>query len=167
MALPLSGTYSFPVQCLGVLNQGFNDTAQVSATIQINTNITFSAENGTYTVMLSESSSPIHPFLDINATSTTNTQLTYNLINSPSIFSIGDDSGIISLIGQLDYETVKSYTLVVQASDAGIPPNSGQAVVYILVLNANDEVPRFTTDPQERHTSGRTDIHDCWSVPVQ
>ena len=100
--------------------------------------------------MLSESSSPIHPFLDINATSTTNTQLTYNLINSPSIFSIGDDSGIISLIGQLDYETVKSYTLVVQASDAGIPPNSGQAVVYILVLNANDEVPRFTTDPQER-----------------
>ena len=150
MALPLSGTYSFPVQCLGVLNQGFNDTAQVSATIQVNTNITFSAENGTYTVMLSESSSPIHPFLDINATSTTNTQLTYNLINSPSIFSIEDDSGIISLIGQLDYETVKSYTLVVQASDAGIPPNSGQAVVYILVLNANDEVPRFTTDPQER-----------------
>ena len=150
MALPLSGTYSFPVQCLGVLNQGFNDTAQVSATIQVNTNITFSAGNSTYTVMLSESSSPIHPFLDINATSTTNTQLTYNLINSPSIFSIGDDSGIISLIGQLDYETVKSYTLVVQASDAGTPPNSGQAVVYILVLNANDEVPRFTTDPQER-----------------
>ena len=23
-------------------------------------------------------------------------------------------------------------------------------MVYILVLNANDEVPRFTTDPQER-----------------
>ena len=150
MALPLSGTYSFPVQCLGALNQDFNDTAQVSATIQVNTNITFSAENSSYTIMLSESSSPIHPFLDINATSTTNTQLTYSLISSPSIFSIGDESGIISLIGQLDYETVKSYTLVVQASDAGTPPNSGQAVVYVLVLNANDNVPRFTTEPEER-----------------
>ena len=149
-ALPLSGTYSFPVQCLGELNEAFNDTAQVSATIQINSNITFSAPNGTYTVMLSESSSPIHPFLDINATSITGTTLTYNLINSPSIFSIGDDSGIISLIGQLDYEMVKSYTLVVKVSDGGSPPNSGQAVVYVLVLNANDEVPRFTTDPKER-----------------
>ena len=145
----LGGTHSFPVQCLGKLNQAFNDTAHVSATIQINSNITFFAPNGTYLVMLNESFAPIQSFLDINATSTTESSLTYKFIDSPSIFSIEDDSGIISLIGHLDYEMTKSYTLVVEASDENSPPNSGQAVVFVFVLNANDETPRFTSEPEK------------------
>ena len=139
--LPISSVYSFGVQCSGVLNPNLTDTAHVSITIEIQSNITF--ENATYTYTLPEDIVPIYTFLTINATTVTGTLLTYSLINSPSIFQINGSSGDLRLVGYLDFETNSSYILIVEATDSGTPPNTAQVAVNILVENINDGVPNF------------------------
>ena len=143
-SLPVSSIYSFGVSCSGVLNSNFTDTAQVSITILINSNITFLQLS--YLATLKENADT-GVFLTVNATSITNTPLTYQLVNAPSIFQILDTSGDLMLVGSLDYEMTESYILQVQASDEGMPPNMGTVAVNIVVENVNDEVPVFVTTP--------------------
>ena len=140
--LPLSSIYSFTVKCSGVLNANLTDTAFVSITIQINSNITFG--NLTYTHTLLESIYPVFTFLTINATTVTETTLMYSLVESPSIFQIQSFSGQLSLVGYLDFESNQSYVLIVEAVDGAMPPNSAQVAVNIYVQNVNDGFPTFT-----------------------
>lgn len=140
--LPISSVYSFSVRCSGLLNPNLTDTAAVSLTIAIQSNITF--DNVTYMSSISESTAPVYTFLTVNASSITGSSLSYSLIDSFSLFQISATSGEISLVGNLDYETQQSYVLVVQATDSGTPPNTGQVAVNVFVENVNDMSPVFT-----------------------
>ncbi|XP_003384857.1 PREDICTED: protocadherin Fat 4-like [Amphimedon queenslandica] len=140
--LPVSSVYSITVQCSGLLNPNLTDTAVVSLTILIQSNITF--DNSTYMSTISEDTQPIYSILTVNASSISGSSLSYSLVYSSTVFQISSSSGVISLISKLDYETQQSYALIVQATDSGTPPNTGQVAVNIFVENVNDMSPVFT-----------------------
>ena len=75
-----------------------------------------------------------------------NKKIRYSIVNSMEIgnvFSIGHDSGIISVEEELDREKVASYRLVVKAEDKGTPTQNSTAEVFITLLDENDCFPEF------------------------
>uniref|UniRef100_A0A182SFG6 Cadherin domain-containing protein n=1 Tax=Anopheles maculatus TaxID=74869 RepID=A0A182SFG6_9DIPT len=54
-------------------------------------------------------------------------------------------SGDVSLVKPLDYESVRSYRLVIRAQDGGSPSRSNTTQLLVNVLDANDNAPRFYT----------------------
>ncbi|XP_058065887.1 protocadherin-like wing polarity protein stan [Anopheles bellator] len=65
--------------------------------------------------------------------------------NTQSQFSIDSMSGDVSLVKPLDYESVRSYRLVIRAQDGGSPSRSNTTQLLVNVLDANDNAPRFYT----------------------
>lgn len=76
-----------------------------------------------------------------------NAAIRYAIIggNTQSQFSIDSLSGDVSLVKPLDYETVRSYRLVIRAQDGGSPSKSNTTQLLVNVLDANDNSPRFYT----------------------
>lgn len=75
-----------------------------------------------------------------------NKKIRYSIVNSMEIgnvFSIGHDSGIISVEEELDREQVAFYKLVVKAEDKGTPAQNSTAEVFITLLDENDCFPEF------------------------
>lgn len=65
--------------------------------------------------------------------------------NTQGHFNIDSQSGEISVISALDYETARSYRLIVRAQDGGQPSRSNTSNVVLRVLDANDNDPKFYT----------------------
>ncbi|XP_077957337.1 protocadherin gamma-C5 isoform X5 [Gasterosteus aculeatus] len=67
-----------------------------------------------------------------------------------SIFDINTLTGEITLKGELDYETTKSYDIDVTAKDKGSPEMEGHCRVQIDITDFNDNVPEiiFTSQPK-------------------
>lgn len=63
-------------------------------------------------------------------------------------FRIDPKSGVITTRTSLDRERVEVYTLVVMATDQGLPSAGGQqsstSTVVVRVLDDNDNYPQFT-----------------------
>ncbi|XP_053663835.1 DE-cadherin-like [Anopheles marshallii] len=72
----------------------------------------------------------------------TTAQITYSIEsgNDGNAFKIDTNTGRISVDGRLDYETIRSYQLIVQADDGIFQDN---ATVSIKIENVNDNPPRF------------------------
>ncbi|XP_041516112.1 protocadherin alpha-1 isoform X8 [Microtus oregoni] len=78
-------------------------------------------------------------------------------VNGEVVFSFGNDvspdiqekfkvdsiSGEIRVIGDLDYEKIKSYEIQVKAVDKGTPPMSNHCKVLVKVLDINDNTPEL------------------------
>eukprot|EP00058_Branchiostoma_floridae_P010537 XP_002596025.1 hypothetical protein BRAFLDRAFT_84111 [Branchiostoma floridae] len=62
-------------------------------------------------------------------------------------FTVDRESGIISVLANLDYESLQdpNITLTVTASDGGEVPNSAVSTVTISVTDVNDNAPEFDT----------------------
>ncbi|NXM42680.1 PCDA6 protein, partial [Gymnorhina tibicen] len=54
------------------------------------------------------------------------------------VFSIDANTGEITLVGELDFETFTLYDLNVKAKDKGTPPLLGHCKVLVEVLDVND-----------------------------
>nr|XP_022918571.1 protocadherin-like wing polarity protein stan isoform X2 [Onthophagus taurus] len=65
--------------------------------------------------------------------------------NTQSQFSIDSSTGEVSLVKPLDYETLRSYRLVIRAQDGGSPVRSNTTQLLINVKDVNDNAPRFYT----------------------
>ena len=65
-------------------------------------------------------------------------------------FEIDAVSGVITVAGDIDRETVPSFSLIVRAFDLGIPVRSSFATVSIRVNDTNDNVPEFNPDVYTR-----------------
>lgn len=61
-------------------------------------------------------------------------------------FSINPTTGLLSLSGPLDFETNRTYSFLLVASDLGSPLLSSQETVSIAVGNANDNQPMFSEE---------------------
>ena len=77
-----------------------------------------------------------------------NARLTYTLQNesgseTEAYFSIGQDSGSITLLKELDNEHAKYYSFYVTAEDHGLPKKKDSAKVEIKVEDVNDNQPIF------------------------
>ncbi|XP_053692497.1 protein dachsous [Sabethes cyaneus] len=73
--------------------------------------------------------------------------ITYRLSNNGpttgNLFSIDSRSGHLSLARPLDYETIQRHTLIVTASDSGIPSLSTNLTILVEVQDVNDNAPVF------------------------
>ncbi len=79
--------------------------------------------------------------------------------NFENTFSINGQSGVITIVGDIDREIVASFSLAVQARDRGTPRRRTTANVEITVTDINDNAPNFLQDPYS--TRVREDV----SVP--
>ncbi|KAM6907626.1 protocadherin Fat 3 [Xenentodon cancila] len=82
--------------------------------------------------------------LCINASSPEGQQIIFTITDGdPSLqFDIGFDTGIISVICPLDYETTQYYRLTVKATDT-LTGAKSEVDVDIIVLDVNDNLPLF------------------------
>ncbi|XP_065546599.1 protocadherin beta-15-like [Lathamus discolor] len=77
-----------------------------------------------------------------------NAKVTYSLVPahpteqpSCSCISVNSENGDVFVLRPLDYEQVKQIEVLVRASDAGSPPLSATVIVYISVVDENDNAP--------------------------
>lgn len=84
------------------------------------------------------------PILCINATSPEGQNIIYTIVEGdPSFqFDIGFDSGVISVIYPLDYETTPYYRLTIRSTDTLTGARS-EVDVDIVVVDVNDNAPTF------------------------
>uniref|UniRef100_A0A8C2HX84 FAT atypical cadherin 3b n=1 Tax=Cyprinus carpio TaxID=7962 RepID=A0A8C2HX84_CYPCA len=84
------------------------------------------------------------PILCINATSPEGQNIIYTIVEGdPSFqFDIGFDSGVISVIYPLDYETTPYYRLTIRSTDTLTGARS-EVDVDIVVVDVNDNAPAF------------------------
>ncbi|KAM3912635.1 cadherin-23 [Leptodactylus fuscus] len=71
-------------------------------------------------------------------------KVSYLFSDDPDRFSLDKETGIITLIARLDFETTQRYTLTVIARDGGGEETTGR--VRINVLDVNDNAPIFQKD---------------------
>ncbi|NP_001126353.1 protocadherin beta-4 precursor [Pongo abelii] len=120
-----------------------------------------------YTLFVRENNSPALHIGSVRATdrdSGTNAQVTYSLLppqdpNLPlaSLVSINADNGHLFALRSLDYEALQAFEFRVGASDRGSPALSSEALVRVLVLDANDNSP-FVLYPLQNGSAPCTEL---------
>ncbi|XP_006005284.2 protocadherin-18 [Latimeria chalumnae] len=120
-------------------------------------------EEQSYIIQLLENSPVGTLLIDLNATDPdegANGKVVYSFSShvSPKIhetFKIDPENGHLSLIKQVDYETIKSYEIDVQAQDLG--PNSipGHCKIIIKLVDVNDNKPDININLM---TPGREEV---------
>ncbi|XP_075073149.1 cadherin-23 [Mixophyes fleayi] len=68
-------------------------------------------------------------------------KVSYFFSDDPDRFSLDKDTGVVTLIARLDFETTPRYTLTVIARDGGGEETTGR--VRVNVLDVNDNIPIF------------------------
>ncbi|XP_011946098.1 PREDICTED: protocadherin beta-5-like [Cercocebus atys] len=100
-----------------------------------------------YILFVSENNSPALHIGSVTATGT-NTQVTHSLLPPPnphlplaSLVSINTENGHLFALRSLDYESLQGFEFRVGATDRGFLALSSEALVQVLVLDANDNLP--------------------------
>ena len=83
---------------------------------------------------------------DADEAGSQNSAITYSIQtgNAGSVFNLATNTGVLSVITSLDFESTPSYSLNVVATDGG--SRTGNAVVAVTVTDVNDEVPTLSAD---------------------
>uniref|UniRef100_G3QZ19 Protocadherin beta 15 n=1 Tax=Gorilla gorilla gorilla TaxID=9595 RepID=G3QZ19_GORGO len=120
-----------------------------------------------YTLFVGENNSPALHIGSVSATdrdSGTNAQVTYSLLPSQdphlpltSLVSINTDNGHLFALRSLDYEALQAFEFRVGATDRGSPALSSEALVRVLVLDANDNSP-FVLYPLQNGSAPCTEL---------
>nr|XP_055245204.1 protocadherin beta-15 [Gorilla gorilla gorilla] len=120
-----------------------------------------------YTLFVRENNSPALHIGSVSATdrdSGTNAQVTYSLLppQDPhlpltSLVSINTDNGHLFALRSLDYEALQAFEFRVGATDRGFPALSSEALVRVLVLDANDNSP-FVLYPLQNGSAPCTEL---------
>ncbi|XP_025090736.1 cadherin-87A-like isoform X2 [Pomacea canaliculata] len=89
---------------------------------------------------------PIGSFvISLLALDANNAIASYQLLSNPgNLFAISAVSGALRVNQRIDYEQVHNVTLIAQAFDTGSPQLQNTAVVYIKIININDNTPVFS-----------------------
>ena len=102
-----------------------------------------------YTASVAEHSDPTTSDVTVEATDNNADifgEVQYSIVggNAGGAFSINSTTGEISISGDIDRESVTSFTLQVRAQDLGNPPRSDRAIVQITITDINDNAPVFS-----------------------
>ncbi|XP_059845903.1 protocadherin alpha-7-like [Hypanus sabinus] len=104
-----------------------------------------------YEASLPENTSKGSPVVTVHASDADiglNTEVTYSFSNRDSrkvqeLFLLYPRTGVIRLLGDLDFEEANSYTVGVQAVDRGSPAIAGHSKVLIRITDVNDNDPQI------------------------
>ncbi|XP_053422640.1 protocadherin beta-12-like [Nycticebus coucang] len=120
-----------------------------------------------YTLFVRENNSPALHIGTISATdrdSGTNAQVTYSLLppQDPhlplaSLVSINADNGHLYALRALDFEALQAFEFPVGATDRGSPALSSEALVRVVVVDANDNSP-FVLYPLQNGSAPCTEL---------
>ncbi|XP_053423283.1 protocadherin beta-5 [Nycticebus coucang] len=120
-----------------------------------------------YTLFVRENNSPALHIGTISATdrdSGTNAQVTYSLLppQDPhlplaSLVSINADNGHLFALRALDFEALQAFEFRVGATDRGSPALSSEALVRVVVVDANDNSP-FVLYPLQNGSAPCTEL---------
>ena len=131
--------------------------AQVTVTLTDLNEFAPQFEASQFTVNLSEDVPAITTIINITATDLDGGVagiVEYTLLNQLGPFAINNTTGNIYTTSELDRETTPSYQLMVQASNQlVVPPLPSTAIITVLLLDVNDNPPRFA---QENFTAAVT-----------
>ncbi|XP_040107285.1 protocadherin-23 [Oryx dammah] len=105
-------------------------------------------EQSVYQVSVSEGQFYNHHIVQVFATdldSGSNGLIEYSILsgNQGNVFQMDLLSGVLTANVILDYEYTSTYSLIVQATDKGIPRLSDTTVIKIQVIDVNDNAPTF------------------------
>lgn len=100
-------------------------------------------DQSAYSLDVPEDAAPGHVIGTLEATDRdagVNGKVTYSILSDwgDDVFSLHPNTGVVTLTGRLDYESVQHYIFVVQAQDTGLPSLSSTTTVYLNVLDLND-----------------------------
>uniref|UniRef100_A0A3B3RFX2 FAT atypical cadherin 3 n=1 Tax=Paramormyrops kingsleyae TaxID=1676925 RepID=A0A3B3RFX2_9TELE len=103
-----------------------------------------------YQISVSEDTAMHTPILSINAASPACDKIIYTIVDgdASSQFSIGYDTGFISIVYPLDYEANSYYRLTVKATDT-VSGVGAEVDIDIAVLDENDNPPEFERSSYE------------------
>ncbi|XP_032192339.1 protocadherin beta-8 [Mustela erminea] len=153
----------------------FTDLGTPRLKTQLNLTVTVSDVNDnaptfsqtTYTLRVRENNSPALHIGSVSATdrdSGANAQVTYSLLppHDPqlplgSLVSINADNGQLFALRSLDFEALQAFEFRVGAADRGSPALSSQALVRVLVADANDNAP-FVLYPLQNGSAPCTEL---------
>ncbi|XP_069445975.1 protocadherin beta-15-like [Ovis canadensis] len=120
-----------------------------------------------YTLWVRENNSPALHIGSVSATDTdagANAQVTYSLLPPSdsllplaSLVSINPDNGHLFALTSLDHEALRAFEFRVGATDRGSPALSSQALVRVLVADANDNAP-FVLYPLQNASAPCTEL---------
>ncbi|CAO4371486.1 unnamed protein product [Caenorhabditis nigoni] len=107
------------------------------------TNLKF--ENSTFYFSLLESSDRFLEIgkISLNSEDSTSDDVKFRILHDDFNFTISPFDGVLYTNSPLDFETIKSYNLTIEASTSS--GTSSECHVIIDVIDGNDEVPRFIT----------------------
>ncbi|XP_066522855.1 protocadherin Fat 3a isoform X2 [Hoplias malabaricus] len=97
-----------------------------------------------YSVKVSEDVPVLTPILGINASSPEGQSVLYTITHGDpdNLFSIGFDTGVISVVAPLDYETNPAHRLIIRATDC-LTGARAEVDVEVTVIDVNDNAPVF------------------------
>ena len=145
------GEYRLTVRAQDGGNPARSDTSTVIITVlDVNDNSPV-FQRSSYSISVREDANVPLELLTLLATDadeagTSNSAITYSIEsgNVESVFNLSANTGVFTLVGELDFETLESYSLTVIATDGG--SRTGNAVVMVTVIDVNDEIPTLSED---------------------
>ena len=116
-----------------------------------------------YTAEVAERSSRGTPVITVTANDADfgrNGEITYTIEsgNLNSTFALNSTSGALTVLGELDFETLTDYRLVVIAEDKGQPLRNSSAIILVNVTDVDDSPPVFPTLSYAISTAENTDV---------
>eukprot|EP00794_Sanderia_malayensis_P006790 gene6790-7556_t len=155
-ALTLTGTpmgkaYQFAIKALDNGYPVRESAAQIRVNVVPPSEKVLQFQPSTYSVQVPESNLPGYRIATVKATSgDSSDNVNYRILNGnlpstnvSSVFTIDKHTGAIHLSGNLDYETVASYNLLVNAYDVNKPESKAFKLIKVVVENVNDNPPVF------------------------
>jgi hypothetical protein len=137
--------YTMKATVADSVNSALTDATINVRITDVNDNAPRFSQSTCFSVNINEAQSTftINNVIAVDVDAGSNAQVTYSFVNTCPILQINSNTGLLTLNGNLNYETQTKHTCVVKATDAGNPTLSGYACVDINVLDSNDERPTF------------------------
>ncbi len=120
-----------------------NDNAPIFNQSSFETEIAENSLEDTFVMRFTAIDRDLGSFCDdpIDVANAMDNQFRYDLITKDVPFYVDELTGGIFVDGDLDYEMIENYTIIIETTDFGIPPQSSMTNVTISVIDLNDNSP--------------------------
>lgn len=88
-----------------------------------------------------------------------NAQIKYSVQKGAlDAFTVDNQTGVVTVSSNLDYDKRNVYRIIILASDLGMPSLTGSTELTVTVINVNDKKPYFTPQVQRAEVSADAEV---------